>query len=253
MGKLYHGGAGLQPFALIGEILPIIRSFSTNSSLERYKLLAILSRILNLEFRMKFVRVILALSLVGALVAMPALSQGLDISGLGKSRNAIFKSQSKLLDGKLSKQYSGSVKLTPNYQAGGAIGIVENTPPYRGSYKGEYLQVAKQLARKHGVPEDLFLRLVQQESGWNPSAVSHKGATGLAQLMPATARSLGVNINDPHQNLEGGVRYLKMMHSKFGNWRLALAAYNAGPGAVEKYGDVPPYAETKAYVKAILG
>ena len=203
--------------------------------------------------RLAFVIIALVLPLFAAFTAAPSLAQGLDISGLGKSRSAIFKSQSKLLDGKLSKQYSGSVKLTPNYQAGGAIALKESTPRYRGSYKGEYLQVAKDLARKHGVPEDLFLRLVQQESGWNPKAVSHKGATGLAQLMPDTARSLGVNIHDPHQNLEGGVRYLKMMHSKFGNWRLALAAYNAGPGAVEKYGDVPPYAETKAYVKAILG
>lgn len=203
--------------------------------------------------RLAFMCLALVLPLFVAFAAAPSLAQGLDISGLGKSRSAIFKSQSKLLDGKLSKQYSGSVKLTPNYQAGGAIALQESTPRYRGSYKGEYLKVAKELARKHGVPEDLFLRLVQQESGWNPKAVSHKGATGLAQLMPDTARSLGVNIHDPHQNLEGGVRYLKMMHSKFGNWRLALAAYNAGPGAVEKYGDVPPFAETKAYVKAILG
>ena len=72
-------------------------------------------------------------------------------------------------------------------------------PRYKGKYKGEYLEVAKAAARKHGVPEDLFLRLVQQESGWNAGAVSHKGATGLAQLMPGTARKLGVDINDPER------------------------------------------------------
>ena len=113
--------------------------------------------------------------------------------------------------------------------------------------------MAKAAARKHGVPEDLFLRLVQQESGWNHGAVSSKGAMGLAQLMPGTAARLGVDASDPEQNLEGGARYLAMMYSRFGSWRLALAAYNAGPQAVEKYGGIPPYAETKGYVAAILG
>ena len=99
----------------------------------------------------------------------------------------------------------------------------------------------------------LFLRLVQRESGWNPGAVSHKGATGLAQLMPDTARLLGVDINDPADNLRGGARYLRMMYDRFGSWRLALAAYNAGPMAVEANDGIPPYEETQNYVKAILG
>ena len=91
------------------------------------------------------------------------------------------------------------------------------------------------------------------ESGWNPSAVSTKGATGLAQLMPATARRLGVDATDPRQNLDGGARYLRMMYDRFGSWRLALAAYNAGPLAVEKHDGIPPYAETTNYVRSILG
>ena len=111
----------------------------------------------------------------------------------------------------------------------------------------------RQAARQHGIPEDLFLRLVQQESGWNPRARSHKGATGLAQLMPGTAAKLGVNPHDPAQNLQGGARYLRMMYNQFGNWRLALAAYNAGPGAVQKYGGIPPYRETRNYVRIIAG
>jgi soluble lytic murein transglycosylase-like protein len=185
---------------------------------------------------------------------VPVSAEGLKLSGSSKSRNSIFQSQTALLDGKLAKQYSNSVKLTPKYKAGATDeALAESVPRYKGSYKGKYLEVAKAVARKHGVPEDLFLRLVQRESGWNPGAVSHKGATGLAQLMPATARKLGVDIADPEANLDGGARYLRMMYDKFGSWRLALAAYNAGPGAVEEHGGVPPYAETKAYVKAILG
>lgn len=197
-----------------------------------------------------------AFAVVAALgIACSASAEGLKLSGSSKGRNAVFKSQTDLLDGRLAKQYSGSVKLTPDYKSGKVAEgeTTEAVPRYKGNYKGKYLEVAKAAARKHGIPEDLFLRLVQQESGWNPGAVSHAGATGLAQLMPGTARKLGVDINDPVENLNGGARYLKQMYDKFGSWRLALAAYNAGPGAVEKHGGVPPYAETKNYVKKILG
>ena len=94
---------------------------------------------------------------------------------------------------------------------------------------------------------------MQQESGWNASAKSHKGAIGLAQLMPQTAKNLRVDPHDPQQNLEGGARYLSRQYRKFGSWRLALAAYNAGPEAVKKYGGVPPYKETQNYVRIIWG
>jgi soluble lytic murein transglycosylase-like protein len=179
-----------------------------------------------------------------------ALAEGLNLSGSTKSRLALFSQQADLLDGRLAKQYEGSTRLTPN-----ADKIVEDSgiPSFKGNYKGEYLEVAKAAALKYGVPEDLFLRLIQQESGWNIGAVSPKGATGLAQLMPDTAKFLRVDINDPKENLEGGAHYLAMMHDKFGSWRLALAAYNAGPLAVEEHDGVPPYAETKGYVVAIMG
>lgn len=187
-----------------------------------------------------------------ALVPGSGMTEGLNLTGSTKSRMAIFDAQSDLIDKKLKKQYSGSVKYTPNYDAEAAAGT-EAVPSYAGSYAGEYLEVARAAARQHGVPEDLFLRLVQQESGWNAGAVSVKGATGLAQLMPGTARLLGVDINDPAANLDGGARYLRMMYDKFGSWKLALAAYNAGPGAVEEHEGVPPYAETENYVAVILG
>lgn len=180
----------------------------------------------------------------------PVLAEGLVLSGKSNSRKSVFKSQTRLLDTRLAKQYSASVRLQPS-----PIVVPKDTaiPRFRGNYKGQYLTVAKAAARKHSVPEDLFLRLVQQESGWNPSAESHAGARGLAQLMPGTARKLGVDINNPHQNLEGGARYLRMMYNRFGSWRLALAAYNAGPGAVEKHSGIPPYAETRNYVRIISG
>ena len=194
------------------------------------------------------------LVVLAVMAAAPALAEGLKLSGSSKSRNALFRTQTSLLDGRLAKQYAGSTRLKPNAVKGTDEAVVDVAlPRFKGAYKGQYLEIAKVAARKHGVPEDLFLRLVQQESGWNPGAVSPKGATGLAQLMPDTARFLRVDINDPHQNLEGGAKYLALMYGKFGNWRHALAAYNAGPLAVEKHGGVPPYAETKNYVKVILG
>lgn len=184
------------------------------------------------------------------LLAGSAGAEGLILSGSNKSRAAMFKSQTRLLDTRLAKQYSGAARLKPDADKK----VIEaSVPQFRGSYKGAYLAVAQAAARKHGIPEDLFLRLVQQESGWNPSARSQKGATGLAQLMPGTARLLGVDINDPAQNLEGGARYLKLQYNAFGSWRLALAAYNAGPQAVEKYDGIPPFAETRNYVRVILG
>lgn len=179
-----------------------------------------------------------------------AMAESITLSGSGNSRAALFKSQTKLLDGRLAVQYDGSERLKPvTEESSGWSGKI---PKYRGNYKGAYLETAKAAARKHSVPEDLFLRLVQQESGWNPGALSVKGATGLAQLMPDTAKMLGVDINDPQQNLEGGARYLRMMYNRFGDWKLALAAYNAGPQAVENAGGVPDFDETVTYVAAIL-
>ncbi|MEO6301401.1 MAG: lytic transglycosylase domain-containing protein [Paracoccaceae bacterium] len=190
----------------------------------------------------------LSLGLVAGPFGVVANAEGLNIGGGTMNRNALFRSQAALLDGRLSTQYQNSVKLKPNYDKEANTTV----KTYTGKYHGEYIEMAKTAARKYGVPEDMFLRLVQQESGWNQGAVSVKGAVGLAQLLPATADHLGVDINDAQQNLEGGAHYLSMMFNRFGSWRLALAAYNAGPQAVEQYGGIPPYEETQGYVVAIL-
>ncbi len=189
-----------------------------------------------------------------AAVAVPASAEGLRLSGSSsKSRAEQFARQTRLMDSRLATQYQRSARLRPGGREDAvALDVTPNIPRYTGR-RSEYLPHARQAAQRHGIPEDLFLRLVQQESGWNPNARSHKGAMGLAQLMPGTAAKLGVNATDPVQNLEGGARYLRMMYNQFGNWTLALAAYNAGPGAVQKYGGIPPYRETRNYVRIIAG
>jgi len=169
--------------------------------------------------------------------------------GAGTSRSAIFDSQLEVLDRRAASQYRGSERLRPSGNFPGLVIINRSAP----SYRGVYLAAAEEAARRHRVPATLFLRLVQQESAWNPSAVSHKGAIGLAQLMPSTAQLLGVNPRDPEENLDGGARYLREQYDRFGSWRLALAAYNAGPGVVRKYDGVPPYTETQVYIRRILG
>lgn len=113
--------------------------------------------------------------------------------------------------------------------------------------------LVERTAATHGLPPFLLTALVMRESGFCPNAVSHAGAIGYGQLMPATARSLGVNPYDPQQNLWGAAKYLRQQWDTFKDWRLALAAYNAGPGAVIRYGGIPPYQETQAYVRNVLG
>lgn len=193
-----------------------------------------------------------AMLLLGALALPAGAAQGQDRISTS-DRLALFRSQIAVLDGRAAQQYNDSIRLQPPRIEVPPPPGLEGPPPYAGSLASPYLEAARAAARRHGIPEDLFLRLVQQESGWNVRAVSHKGAIGLAQLMPGTALLLGVDPHDPEQNLEGGARYLRHQFETFGSWPLALAAYNAGPAAVQQYGGIPPYAETQGYVRAIWG
>jgi soluble lytic murein transglycosylase-like protein len=137
----------------------------------------------------------------------------------------------------------------PGTGTGAATNAPAPTPP------AEIDALVSQNADIWQVDPALIKSVIANESSFNANATSPVGAQGLMQLMPETAAALGVrNPYDPAQNVAGGTRYLRSLLDRFkGDTRLAVAAYNAGPGAVEQYGDVPPYAETQSYVKNVLG
>lgn len=119
------------------------------------------------------------------------------------------------------------------------------------NFRGELEKMILQKSKKYNVSPDLISAVIQTESAGKQNSVSQAGAIGLMQIMPKTASELGINPHSPEENLDGGVRYLKEMAGKFNSLDEVLAAYNAGPGAVKKYGGVPPFAETQDYVKKI--
>ena len=126
-------------------------------------------------------------------------------------------------------------------------------PEIPGAPKGEILNLIDKYSQKYNIDKNLVKAVVQQESGFNSKAVSSAGALGLMQLMPSTAKGLGVrNPFDAEQNIAGGTKYLKNLINKYDSVKLGLAAYNAGSGAVQKYGGVPPYKETQNYVNKIM-
>jgi soluble lytic murein transglycosylase-like protein len=190
----------------------------------------------------------ITIALFAALATAGAADADTRLSTLLRGQSSLSSDYRELIRPPVPGSLAGQPRRVSRLEDGDDFGL----PAYAGS-TGVYQDMARAAARRHNVPEDLFLRLVRTESNFRPGAKSNKGAIGLAQLMPYTANHLGVNPHDPKQNLEGGARYLRQQYQRFGDWRLALAAYNAGPEAVARYGGVPPYDETRRYVKAILG
>ena len=155
---------------------------------------------------------------------------------------------------------ASSLPPAPPLAAAGTPGVGTTAPgaPIPGGTLPPSTPFAAQIeaaAARHGIDPTLLAGLIKAESNFDPSAGSPAGAQGLTQLMPETARGLGVTDPfDPEQSIEGGARYLSEQLRAFdGNAELALAAYNAGPGAVEQHGGVPPFPETQAYVTRVLG
>jgi soluble lytic murein transglycosylase-like protein len=175
-----------------------------------------------------------AVSRVSELEAMIAAANGGSPSPAGTSTTSF---------GDQLAQASGSQTATSATASAGA-----------GSGSVPYESQIEAAAAKYGIDPAVLKGLIKQESGFNPNAGSPAGAQGLTQLMPGTAASLGVtNVHDPAQSIDGGAHYLKMQLDRFGgDYSKALAAYNAGPGAVQRYGGIPPYAETRNYVKNVL-
>ncbi len=144
---------------------------------------------------------------------------------------------------------TGATVATPVFSLSAAGNAASGSSPSTAQLQA----MAAQAAQQYGVPVNVFQALVEQESGYQTQAISSAGAVGLTQLMPATAASMGVtDPSDPAQSLAGGAKYLSQLLSEFRSVPLALAAYNAGPGAVKFYQGIPPYAQTQSYVASIM-
>lgn len=153
---------------------------------------------------------------------------------------------------KIQDVYTTPTAIRRILPAGTSFSAPSATGGIPASLSSQYNNLFLQASSKYGISASVLAAVAKQESGFNASVSSGAGAQGLMQLMPGTARSLGVNAFDPAQAVDGAARMLSGLVKQFGSIDLALAAYNAGPGAVQKYGGIPPYKETQSYVRNVL-
>jgi soluble lytic murein transglycosylase-like protein len=209
-----------------------------------------------IESRMRYLLAALVLSAV----ASPSLAERKFVAGAAKMPDGVTITNDRT--SVVAWQFDGDIRRalvrlrsSPrklSYSPYGAA-VYDSGAAIRVPLSPEMAALIREAAAEHGVDPRLVTEVARRESSFRPGVVSNKGAQGVMQLMPATARFLGVkDAFDPRENIFGGTRYLRMLLDTFrGDLDLALAAYNAGPGAVEKYGGIPPYRETIAYVAAI--
>lgn len=154
----------------------------------------------------------------------------------------------------MKPQVAAADKALPEAFRGPPSFLARRGVSHSSAHASQFASLFDDAGKKYGVDPTLVTAVAKAESGFDPKAVSRSGAKGLMQLMDPTAKALGVTDSfDPAQNVEGGTKFLGEMLHRFKKPELALAAYNAGPGAVAKYGGVPPFAETQNYVQKVMG